>query len=518
MLPQSQALRVAAADKPGSARNGRQQTACAQPVRGEKKPAPQNAERGVTRTFVLSNAGHPLMPCSNARARILIRKGRARVYRLFPFTIQLIDRASGDIQPVAIKLDPGANTTGVAIVRKDPNDSTRQSVLHLAEITHRGNAIRKHMIKRAMFRRRRRNANLRYRAPRFDNRTKREDWLPPSLQSRVDNVASWLNRYRKLAPITSIYVESVRFDIQALENPCIEGLEYQRGMLFGAELWEYLFEKWGRRCAYCDAEGLALEAEHIVPRVCGGSNRVSNLTLACRKCNQQKGSQSVHVFLADDPSRLARILSYTKKPLSSAAAVNVTRKSINRVLYGTGLEVQCSSGGRTKFNRTRLGIPKTHALDAACVGELSQLEGWNVPILSIKATGRGSYQRTRLDSFGFPRGYLTRQKAVKGFQTGDLVKATIPKGKFKGVHQGRLAIRASGYFVIQSSAGNVGTNWKYCKHLMRNDGYTYEIKPSPATQTLPRLETFQLLSRKTRKQEHAHNSVNNKNNNTLWQI
>jgi hypothetical protein len=187
ILPQSQALRVAAADKQRSARNGRQQTATVQPVRGEIKPARQNAERGVTCTFVLSKDGSPLMPCSNARARILIRKGRARVYRLFPFTIQLIDRASGDVQPVVIKLDPGAKTTGVALVREHANPN-KQSVLHLAEITHRGQAIRKHMIQRAMFRRRRRSANLRYRAPRFDNRRKREDWLPPSLQSR-NNVA-----------------------------------------------------------------------------------------------------------------------------------------------------------------------------------------------------------------------------------------------------------------------------------------------------------------------------------------
>jgi hypothetical protein len=212
------------------------------------------------------------------------------------------------------------------------------------------------------------------------------------------------------------------------------------------------------------------------------------------------------VFLARDPCRLSRILDHTKKPLSSAAALNVTRKAINRVLYGTDLDVQCSSGGRTKFNRSQLGIPKTHALDAACVGELSQLEGWNVPILCIKATGRGSYQRTRLDRFGFPRGYLTRQKAVKRFQTGDLVKATIPKGKFNGTHQGRLAVRASSYFVIQSSAGNVQTNWKHCKLLMRNDGYTYGIKSPaipPPTKLFPRLETFQFLSRKIRKQEHT---------------
>jgi hypothetical protein len=264
--------------------------------------------------------------------------------------------------------------------------------------------------------------------------------------------------------------------MQAMENPDIEGLEYQRGTLFGAELWEYLLEKWARRCAYCDEDGVPLEAEHIVPRACGGSNRVSNLTLACRDCNQRKGAQPVQVFLVHDPSRLERILSHTKKPLSGAAAVNATRKAINRVLYATGLEVECSSGGRTKFNRTLLGIPKAHALDAACIGEMSQLIGWNVPILSIKATGRGCYQRTRLNSFGFPRGYLMRRKSVKDFQTGDFVKATIPRGKFKDAYQGRLAVRASGSFVIQSSRGNVETNWKHCKRLMRNDGYTYEIK------------------------------------------
>jgi hypothetical protein len=129
------------------------------------------------------------MPCSNARARILIRKGRAKVYRLLPFTIQLIDRAKGDAQPIAMKFDPGVKTTGIALVRPH-TDPTEQSVLQLAEVTHRGDAIRKKLQQRRNFRRRRRTANFRYRAPRFDHRRKREGWLPPSLQSRVDNVAS----------------------------------------------------------------------------------------------------------------------------------------------------------------------------------------------------------------------------------------------------------------------------------------------------------------------------------------
>src|SRR5271157_3294531 len=475
MLPQSQALRVAAADKPWSARNGQQQTATVQPVRGEIKPASQNAERGVTRTFVLSKDGNPLMPCSNARARILIRKGRAKVYRLFPFTIQLIDRISGDVQPVAIKFDPGANTSGVALVREHA-DPTKQTVLHLAEITHRGQAIRQHMSTRAMFRRRRRTTNLRYRAPRFDNRTRREGWLPPSLQTRVENVTSLVRRYRAVAPISSISVEAVRFDMQQMENPEISGIEYQQGTLAGYECREYLLEKWGRKCAYCDAENVPLEIEHIHPKGRRGSDRISNLTLACRPCNEAKGCQPVELFLASKPEKLTRILAQSQKPLDAAAAVNSTRTALVRKLRETGLRLYTGSGGRTKFNRQTLGLPKTHALDAACVGAVSGLEAWNVQTLRIKATGRGSYQRTRLDSQGFPRSYLTRSKTVHGFRTGDLVRAIVPSGKNAA---GRVAVRASGSFNIQTGSDTIqGINWKRCRRAMPDDGYTYTQQPA----------------------------------------
>ena len=493
VLPQPRTLKGRAADKPGSARTGRVQAwqalrhAGVQPARGEQKPAEgqPNAETcGVTRAFVISGNGMPLMPCSAARARILIKKGKAKVYRLYPFTIQLTERETGEVQSVAIKVDPGAKTTGIAIVRLH-DDPTEQTALHLAELEHRGGTIRKKLEQRAGFRRARRNRKTRYRSPRFDNRRKPKVCLPPSLQSRVDNVATWLKRYRKIAPIMTVCIESVRFDLQALENPEIEGVEYQRGTLFGTELWEYLLEKWGRRCAYCDAEGVALEREHIHPKILGGSDGVRNLTLACHKCNQRKGSKPIQTFLSEEPDRLQRILRQTKRPLHAAAAVNAARTAITRLAFATGLGVGCFSGGRTKFNRARLDIPKTHALDAACVGEVSTLHGWNPPVLSIKATGRGSYQRSRLDRFGFPRGYLMRQKSVNGFQTGDLVRATVPKGKFKGIHQGRVAVRARGGFVIQTSGGNVETNWQHCKILMRNDGYTYRQKgggaiPPPA--------------------------------------
>ena len=87
-------------------------------------------------------------------------------------------------------------------------------------------------------------------------------------------------------------------------------------------------------------------------------------------------------------------------------------------------------------------MPKTHALDAVCVGEVEAVTDWRRPTLAIKATGRGSYQRTRLDKYGFPRGYLMREKSVKGFQTGDMVRATVTKGK-KDRHLRRSSRSAS---------------------------------------------------------------------------
>jgi len=150
-------------------------------------------------------------------------------------------------------------------------------------------------------------------------------------------------------------------------------------------------------------------------------------------------------------------------------------------LKATGLPVELASGGRTKFNRVRLGLPKTHALDAVCVGQMDGVQGWQVPTLQIKCAGRGSYQRTRLDKFGFPRGYLMRSKAVAGFATGDLVKAVVPAGAKQGCHRGRVAVQATGSFNIQTREGVVqGIHHRHCKVLQRGDGYGYQQQPKIA--------------------------------------
>lgn len=433
--------------------------------------------------LVVDKKQQPLMPCSEKRARLLLDRGRAVVVRRHPFTIRLKDRVGGDAQPLRIKIDPGSRVTGIALVREDVEDSAAQTVLWLGELQHRGAAIRDALMARRAFRRRRRGANLRYRAPRFDNRRRPDGWLAPSLQHRVDTTVSWVARLRCLAPVTGLSQELVRFDMHLVQNPDVSGVAYQQGELAGYEVREYLLEKWGRRCAYCDTGDIPLEVEHIVPRSRGGSDRASNLTLSCHDCNQAKGAQSLADFLADQPARLARIEARRKAPLGDAAAVNSTRWALHTALRATGLPVETGTGGRTKWNRSRLAVPKTHALDAACVGVVSTLAHWaGRPTLTIKATGRGSYQRTRLTRYGFPRGYLMRQKSVRGFRTGDSVRAVVPAGKKAGMHVGRVAVRASGSFNIQTAQGVVqGISHRHCSRLQRADGYAYFQQPTIAS-------------------------------------
>ncbi len=285
-------------------------------------------------------------------------------------------------------------------------------------------------------------------------------------------------RVHRIVPFV-IRLVDVEIKDCALQTPGIEGVEYQQGTLAGYELREYLLDKWGRKCAYCGAEHTPLQIEHIQPRARGGSHRESNLTLACRCCNEKKAALPIEVFLSKKPEVLKRIQAQAQRPLRDAAAVNTTRWALANALKATGLPVELSSGGRTKFNRQTLGIPKTHALDAVCVGELDWVQGWPRPTLQIKCTGRGSYQRTRLNRFGFPRGYLMREKSVYGFTTGDLVKATVTKGKKQGFYRGRVAIREKGNFNIQTAEGVVqGISHKHCTLLQRGDGYGYQQQQS----------------------------------------
>ena len=425
----------------------------------------------MSKVFLIDTDLRPLDPIHPAQARQLLREKKAAVFRRFPFTLVLKEsRPNSPVSPLRLKIDPGAKFTGIALV----NDSTGE-VVFAAELKHRGLAIRDALTSRRQLRRSRRNRKTRYRKPRFLNRTRPKDWLAPSLQSRIDNIKTWVERLRKIAPIEAISQELVRFDMQLMSNPDIQGKEYQQGRLAGYETREFLLEKWDRQCAYCGVKDVPLQIEHIHPKAKGGSNSITNLTLSCEKCNTKKGIKDVKVFLKKDSSRLEKILKQTQKPLADTAAVNTTRFALLEALKSTGLPVETGSGGLTKFNRSQQKLEKTHWLDAACVGESTPvLKIKGVKPLLITANGHGSRQSCRTDKYGFPSRYVPRFKFVKGFQTGDIIKSIVTNGKKIGVYIGRVAVRSTGSFNIATSQGLVqGISHKYCQPIHLKDGYSY---------------------------------------------
>ncbi|WP_017661710.1 RRXRR domain-containing protein, partial [Baaleninema simplex] len=222
--------------------------------------------------FVLDKDKNPLAPCHPAKARRLLKSGRASVFRRYPFTLILHEIEAKDCvvpetqlnasAPLAstslsvesersrgLKIDPGSPTTGLAILSEN-------RVIWASELSYRGQQIKNDLEKRRALRRSRRHRKTRYRKPRCLNRTRPKGWLPPSLNASAP-LAS-----------TSLSVESER----------------SRGL------------------------------NHRVETTMTWVNR------------------------------------------------------LRKLLKETGLPVEVGTGGQTKFNRTRLGLPKTHGFDAACVG------------------------------------------------------------------------------------------------------------------------------------------------------
>jgi 5-methylcytosine-specific restriction endonuclease McrA len=416
--------------------------------------------------FVLDTEHVPQTPVHPALARRLLTTKQAAVFKRYPFTIILKTVGPGPlfIRQHRLKIDPGSKTTGLALL-----DGPR--VVWIAELSHRGQRIKEALASRRSLRRVRRQRKTRYRPCRFLNRTRPQGWLPPSLQSRVHNVLTWVQRLQRVCPITALSQELVRFDMQLMENAEISGVEYQQGELAGYEVREYLLEKWQHTCAYCGAKDTRLEVEHIIPKSRGGSNRISNLTLACVPCNQQKDNQTAAEFGHPQVQAQAR------SPLKDATAVNATRWALYHALQQTGLPVETGTGGRTKYNRTRLHIAKSHWADAACVGARTPeaLQLMTQQPLLIKAMGHGRRQMCRPDAYGFPKTHRARQKSYFGIQTGDLVKAAVPQGKYAGTWIGRVVVKASGRFDVVIHGKKASVHHKHCTRLWSSDGYMYTL-------------------------------------------
>ncbi len=266
-----------------------------------------------------------------------------------PFTIKILDRKkkSSYTKDVTLGIDAGYKEVGFSVINED--EELISGVLELR------NDIPKKLEQKANYRRNRRHRNTRYRQPRFDNRkkSKPKGWLAPSIKHKMNSHIKLVNKLKEILPISKVIVEVAQFNTQKMQNPEIEGVEYQQGTLQGYNVRNYLLEKFNRQCAYCGKEDVPLEVEHIIPKSRGGSNRVDNLTISCHNCNQEKDSQTAKEFGYPNVQKQA------KQTLKSTAFMNIVRwKIVNK------LDCDYTFGHITKKNRIEQDLEKTHYNDA----------------------------------------------------------------------------------------------------------------------------------------------------------
>ncbi|CAM5319735.1 hypothetical protein GCM10010230_18190 [Streptomyces narbonensis] len=195
-------------------------------------------------------------------------------------------------------------------------------------------------------------------------------------------------------------------------------------------------------------------------------------------CNQAKAARPVEEFLAHRPEHLAGVLSRLRSPLADSAAMNATKARLLLLLEETGLPVRRWPASLTSANRAAAGLAKSHTLDALCVGPMDPGVGDTVvrvatPVYVFAATGRGSYARTTPDRYGFPRLVRPRRKRHQGFASGDLVRATVPKGRWTGVWTGRISVRSTGRHSVATPLGRFNASHENLRLLQRADGFAY---------------------------------------------
>ena len=441
---------------------------------------PNRPPKRANRVFVLDADGKPLAPCTPRRARMLIDRKRVarRYYR--PFTIQLRNRANDD--PVQndteVRTTPGRRTTGIAVVLKTPREDRtvyQEEIRHRADISLRLQGRQRH--------RRRRRGEKWYRAPRFKNRRRAADRLPPSLESVVSNQKHRIARLAERSGAGAAVVQDSKFDTQKILDPKIKGDEYQHGPLYQTHLRAYIRELWSHRCAYCGKAAWEsrthFELDHVVPRSKGGPTNVGNLVWACRPCNQAKADNDLDTFLAENPERSTAVLrrAHRRKPLAAAGAMAWICQTLVKRLQSRALTVRTTTGADTAHARKQVGIPKSHADDAACCGTGRLVTQLREPA-KLKAVGHGrrkqikglpetAYLTWRLKPRGERRqvpcpGHAHHPNTVHGVRTGDLVIVLSQKGSVRG----RAQVEAARSRVTVKSRSRTASSSR-SSHLLR---------------------------------------------------
>jgi len=321
--------------------------------------------------FVFNKHGKSLMPCKPSKARKLLKQNKAKIVSYQPFTIQLRYGTSGYTQEVNVSADTGARHVGIAGTSED-------NILFKGEVELRQDTS-SNLTSRRTLRRNRRYRKTRYRKPRHKYKTKRyyctkkdrwvkkkivpafrnkEGWLPPSIQSRIDNTFRWIDKFCSLLPNPKLHLEVGKFDVQKMMNPEINGIEYQQGDAYGYhDTRYYVFARDNYICQVCKKKNKILQTHHIIYESHGGSHRADNLITVCTDCHTDKNHKPGHIFW-DWMQNGKKLPTYKE-----TAFMNIIRKRI----FAKYPDARITYGSETTVRRKALEIDKTHYNDAVAI-------------------------------------------------------------------------------------------------------------------------------------------------------
>jgi RRXRR protein/HNH endonuclease len=300
-----------------------------------------------TLVYVINGNGHKLMPCKPAKARKLLRAGRAKIAKLSPFTIQLLWECEEHTQQVTFGIDKGSHVTGFSCVGKG-------QILLAGEIRHRLD------VKEKMEARRSNRSNRRqrkwYRPPRFLNRgsAKRSGRLPPSIKTNVEEVIRVVRQIP--LPLSSIVIEDVQVDIARLNNPQLVGSQYQDPTRLDENLRIACLMRDGYACQHCGKRSARLEAHHIVERSQGGKDTLANLLCLCDHCHHRVHEGKITLEVTGVSGYLDQIAQRTMQGKSHLYAS-----------LGALMPLSTLFGYQTATLRKARELPKVHDVDALCL-------------------------------------------------------------------------------------------------------------------------------------------------------
>ena len=423
----------------------------------------------TTQACVLDQHGKPLMPTTRlGKVYRLLKTQKAHIVSYEPFTIQLdYEPDTHIIQPMTLGVDSGAIHSGYSVANE-------QREFYSSEVIARDN-ISYRISDRRMYRQNRRYRKTRYRKPRFNNRkNKKKGWLPPSLEQKVAVQLNEIDHLHRHFPIETIIVEVAEFNIQKIKNPDISGKDYQQGTLQGYNIRNYLLEKHGRKCFYCDKEASNFEVEHMIPKAKGGSNRIDNLALSCHSCNQKKGTLTAEEFIkqtlpAEKVAKKLKQLSKEKRLFKYMAHMNATRWTLYDAINDKYPNVKMTYGYITKYNRIQTGLPKAHHIDAKCITGFAQVPSFDTTVVKMKMRRHNRQLHRATFSKGHVRKAASLPTVMFGFRLYDIVMYNNHRYYIKGR-------RSNGSFTLVSLEGLKDEDRTYKKLTLLAHTNAYLIK------------------------------------------